>query len=312
MPKHEKRQTGLVGQGSEIPKTNQNHQEFGAFRGFHRIVMKKTFLVLLGIAIVLLATAEGRRGRKRGGKGKGGFSRPNKKACTKNCNICDREGTCLECDDGFAKVTFPKRSKTVCVPCSKRGKKTALNGDMSKCPPVTTTDPSLSCPQKCSSCKNGACLVCESGFALVTGRKNKTACISCATGRNGKRIDKSQCGSESCGKNCLTCTNGTCTECANGFQLNQDKNMCKKIKDCGKGCKTCVSGVCSGCNEGLVLGRKSRRCVKACSRADPNYKSQACEGKRNEKGRKKKRKGGKGKPKRKRRPNPTQPTAEPH
>ena len=56
-------------------------------------------------------------------------------ACVKNCISCNREGTCLECDDGFAKVTFPKRSKTVCVPCSKRGKKTALNPDMSKCPP---------------------------------------------------------------------------------------------------------------------------------------------------------------------------------
>ncbi|CAH3148096.1 unnamed protein product, partial [Pocillopora meandrina] len=193
-------------------------------------IMRKVFLVLLGIAIVLLASAEGRKSRKRGGKGKGSFSRPDKKACVKNCISCNREGTCLECDDGFAKVTFPKRSKTVCVPCSKRRKKTALNPDMSKCPPVPTTDPSLSCPKKCSSCNNGVCLVCERNFALVTGRKNKTACIPCATGRNSKRIDKSQCDSGSCGKNCQTCTNGTCTECANGFELHRDKNMCKKIK----------------------------------------------------------------------------------
>ncbi|XP_027047119.1 major surface trophozoite antigen 11-like [Pocillopora damicornis] len=274
--------------------------------------MRKVFLVLLGIAIVLLASAEGRKSRKRGGKGKGSLSRPDKKACVKNCISCNREGTCLECDDGFAKVTFPKRSKTVCVPCSKRGKKTALNPDMSKCPPVPTSDPSLSCPKKCSSCNNGVCLVCERSFALVTGRKNKTACIPCATGRNGKRIDKSQCDSGSCGKKCQTCTNGTCTECANGFELHRDKNMCKKIKDCGHGCKTCVSGVCSECNEGLVFGRKSRRCVKACSRADPNNKAQACEGKRKGKERKKNGKGGKGKPNRKTPPNPTQPTAEPH
>ena len=60
---------------------------------------------------------------------------------------------------------------------------------------VPTSDPSLSCPKKCSSCNNGVCLVCERSFALVTGRKNKTACIPCATGRNGKRIDKSQCDS---------------------------------------------------------------------------------------------------------------------
>lgn len=144
---------------------------------------------------------------------------------------------------------------------------------------VPTTDPSLSCPKKCSSCNNGVCLVCERNFALVTGRKNKTACIPCATGRNSKRIDKSQCDSGnsplyncaldpvvilclgpelcialiwyerkiylipeifdiryflifsgSCGKNCQTCTNGTCTECANRFELHRDKNMCKKIK----------------------------------------------------------------------------------
>lgn len=61
--------------------------------------------------------------------------------------------------------------------------------------------------------------------------------------------------------------------------------------DCGHGCKTCVSGVCSECNEGLVFGRKSRRCVKACSRADPNNKAQACEGKRKGKERKKNGKG---------------------
>ena len=42
-------------------------------------IMRKVFLVLLGIAIVLLASAEGRKSRKRGGKGKGSLSRPDKK-----------------------------------------------------------------------------------------------------------------------------------------------------------------------------------------------------------------------------------------
>ena len=45
--------------------------------------MRKVFLVLLGIAIVLLASAESRKSRKRGGKGKGSFSRPDKKG---ECN----------------------------------------------------------------------------------------------------------------------------------------------------------------------------------------------------------------------------------
>ena len=60
---------------------------------------------------------------------------------------------------------------------------------------VPTTEPLPVCPKNCSSCENGVCLVCESGFALVTGRKNNTICIPCATGRKGKRVDKSQCGS---------------------------------------------------------------------------------------------------------------------
>ncbi|KAL9984501.1 hypothetical protein ACROYT_G006801 [Oculina patagonica] len=198
--------------------------------------MKNIWLILLVIAVVLLVAAESKRDRKPGkkfglGKGKGGNKRPNKNECPRNCITCGLAGRCLECDDGFAKITLPKRAnKTICVPCSQQpsNKRKGLNRDNSKCPSVPT--PAPVCPKNCSSCQDGTCLVCDGGFALVSRRKNKTICIPCGLGRNGKKGDRSQCGAESCGKGCLNCTESICSECKDGFEMIEEKNKCKKKK----------------------------------------------------------------------------------
>ena len=62
---------------------------------------------------------------------------------------------------------------------------------------VPTTSAKPLCPKNCSSCQDGNCLVCDSGFALVSRRKNNSVCIPCGSGRNGKKVDKSQCDSGS-------------------------------------------------------------------------------------------------------------------
>jgi len=57
--------------------------------------------------------------------------------CPINCSKCGLARRCLECDDGFAKITLPKkRSKAVCVPCSQQlsKKRKGLERDTSKCP----------------------------------------------------------------------------------------------------------------------------------------------------------------------------------
>lgn len=269
--------------------------------------MKSIWLILLVIVVVLLVTAESkpRKDRKPGkkvgaGRGKGDNKKSNKKECPVNCSKCGLAGRCLECDDGFAKITLPKkRSKAVCVPCSQQlsKKRKGLERDTSKCPFVPTTATKSLCPANCSSCQDGICLVCDSGFALVSRRKSNSICIPCHSAKNGKKVDKSQCGSDTCGKGCLNCTNGSCHECQDGFELNEDKNKCKKKKDCARGCLNCTSGVCSECKEGLTLNRKSKRCVKLCSPADPDVKTRpGCEGKPKGREGKRKHKGGKRKP----------------
>ncbi|XP_020608421.1 major surface trophozoite antigen 11-like [Orbicella faveolata] len=279
--------------------------------------MKSLWLILLVIAVVLVVTAESRKDRKPGkkagvGKGKGGRNnKPNKKECPVNCSNCGLAGRCVECDDGFVKITLPKkRSKEICVPCSQQlsNKRKGLDRDTSKCPTEPTTSAKPTCPTDCSSCQDGICLVCDSGFALVSRRKNNTICIPCGSGRNGKKVDKSQCGSDTCGKGCLKCTNGSCSACKDGFELNQEKSKCKKKKDCARGCLNCTSGICSKCKEGLTLNRKSKKCVKLCSAADPDVKTRpGCEGRPKGKEGKKKRKGGKRKSNRKPTSYPEQP-----
>ncbi|KAJ7391713.1 hypothetical protein OS493_017410 [Desmophyllum pertusum] len=61
----------------------------------------------------------------------------------------------------------------------------------------------LSVRKNCSTCKDGICSACNSGFKL---RKNKKRCVPCGSVKKGKRIDHPQCGSDGCGKGCKNCT----------------------------------------------------------------------------------------------------------
>ena len=61
--------------------------------------------------------------------------------CAKNCVKCDksdngRRRTCQECDHGFAKITWRRFNKTICVPCAKQMPKKGRRviRDESKCP----------------------------------------------------------------------------------------------------------------------------------------------------------------------------------
>jgi len=74
-------------------------------------------------------------------------------------------------------------------------KQKKINVSLSALLPVPTTATKSLCPANCSSCQDGICQVCDSGFALVSRRKNNSICILCNSVKNGKKVDKSQCGS---------------------------------------------------------------------------------------------------------------------
>lgn len=74
-------------------------------------------------------------------------------------------------------------------------KQKEFNVSLSALLSVPTTATKSLCPANCSSCQDGICLVCDSGFALVSRRKSNSICIPCHSAKNGKKVDKSQCGS---------------------------------------------------------------------------------------------------------------------
>lgn len=134
------------------------------------------------------------------------------------------------------------------------------------------------CDAGCTQCvKAGQCVVCEGGAAPVAGL--------CAN---------------SCGINCLTCTSGSCTKCADGFIISEGKcqsycptgssvvggncvcntgylhlNQCisscpekfvaegKTCVACREPCVTCSGSAneCTSCKEGFKLDQVTKKCV---------------------------------------------------
>lgn len=92
--------------------------------------------------------------------------------CPSNCSNCGLAGRCLECDDGFAKITFLKRkNKTICVPCGQQlsNKRKGLDRDSSKCPAGKDNRGFVISFVSNGQDTNSSCLVSIDFFSLYLG-----------------------------------------------------------------------------------------------------------------------------------------------
>ena len=110
------------------------------------------------------------------------------------------------------------------------------------------------CPYGCSSCEEGSCEACLSGFVLDSSSAvcqscpaNCEACslsdaTTCTTCRAGTYLSAGAC--LVCTTPCLTCSAATtnCTACVPGYYLSS--NQCIA---CATGCKSCSASGCSDC-----------------------------------------------------------------
>ncbi len=119
------------------------------------------------------------------------------------------------------------------------------------------------CPKYCKECTDATtCVTCRNGFILTAEKKCRSCSILCSECLSNSVITCSSCsyGLEllngvcvPCPDNCNTCSSGICSQCANGYTLN-DKFVC--VLACQLSCATCATNlptVCTSCYGSATL-----------------------------------------------------------
>ncbi|KAE8305733.1 VSP [Giardia duodenalis] len=224
-----------------------------------------------------------------------GTNEGGKKACKKceveNCLLCNLQGQCDTCKDGYYK------SGAACAKCD-TSCKTCANGNSNGC---TSCEPKKAlsyegegntgtCKSECKPGTNN----CEKCELTVDGT---AYCSKC---KDANQFPQNGVCSAAAGK-AITCTTqggGVCNKCANGLlrmnggcyettklpgknvceEVTQDGDTCKTeapgyhlnnndLVTCSPGCKTCTSNtVCTTCMYGYVkTDNKCTKCATGCA-----------------------------------------------
>ncbi|CAK9100079.1 unnamed protein product [Durusdinium trenchii] len=204
------------------------------------------------------------------------------KRCPPHCEICDRQGQCRHCQEGFqkdadstcrpcpegclrcpqgisqctkCKTNFglaPYASKKICLPCGSKNCQSCDGPALGAIPPSVlpckTCNPfyGLDLDGLCQRCEDENCLHCEGG----------SGCTACAGGfvldTTGGNVTCAL-----CGPGCLSCTDKeACVKCQDGFRLEPSG----KCKACAPNCRDCGdSPDCKpgGCFEGFGYVRRN-------------------------------------------------------
>ncbi|XP_060558053.1 cell death abnormality protein 1-like [Ruditapes philippinarum] len=180
--------------------------------------------------------------------------------CTKGCKPGFIGGKCEKCSPGIygpycdlncTDNCFNCVSLTNCTEC-----KTGFYGNICN----------NTCPSGCNgncSLADGRCLQCKSGFV-------GDLCDTCENGSFGVNCSKS-CRDEDI--NCRACianeldSYGNCTECDDGFYLNDQNNLGLNIicTNCSYNCKNSSCNVAGRCKYGCLHGKWGEYCEKYCS-----------------------------------------------
>ncbi|ESU34806.1 Variant-specific surface protein, partial [Giardia duodenalis] len=223
-----------------------------------------------------------------------GTNEGGKKACKKceveNCLLCNPQGQCDTCKDGYYK------SGAACVKCN-TSCKTCANGNSNGC---TSCEPKKALSYEgegtgtckpgckpganncekceltvdgtayCSKCKdagqfpqNGVCSA-AAGKAITCTTKGTGVCDKCTNGllrMNGGCYETTKFPGKSVCKE-VTQDGDTCQVEAPGYHLNNND-----LVTCSAGCKTCTSNtVCTECMDGYVkTGNECTKCATGCA-----------------------------------------------
>lgn len=139
----------------------------------------------------------------------------------------------------------------ICCQCSNTGTCTHVQekpGNRYACNPITTSCPAGQYLNKgvCEDCskipvENGTCKACTSGASCDA--------VDCNI---GYKTVGTTCVKVECPLNCAACDSwGFCYQCESGYTLSDDRLSC--LPSCPENCKTCSNGVCTDCNDGYTL-----------------------------------------------------------
>ncbi|KAE8302587.1 VSP with INR [Giardia duodenalis] len=224
-----------------------------------------------------------------------GTSEGGKKACKKceveNCLLCNENGQCETCKDGYYK------KETACAKCD-TSCKTCANGEpngctsceakkalsyegegntgtcKSECKPGTNNcekcELTVDGTAYCSKCKdanqfpqNGVCSA-AAGKAITCTTKGTGVCDKCANGllrMNGGCYETTKFPGKSVCEEAAS-AGDTCQVEAPGYHLNNND-----LVTCSAGCKTCTSNtVCTECMDGYAkTDNKCTKCATGCA-----------------------------------------------
>ena len=155
---------------------------------------------------------------------------------TKLCVKCDKEIYTLnkngECEPSIACTV----GENYCIECSEDGSL------CKKCDGDYFPDENGACAysDNCQISYQGVCLKCLKGYVLI--------------GKTGvcKSTDTEDF------KNCKKSSGGFCTECEEGFYLNEGDKRCTTTKNCFES----SFGICTKCISGFYLDKKGKECKK--------------------------------------------------
>jgi hypothetical protein len=216
----------------------------------------------------------------------------------KNCAKSDSSGDfCEVCEDGFYLGTDDKKCTStfgcavskddICVKCKYSF---CLNSE-NKCIPNSFYREN-SVFYKCLQTKNAdtQCSLCENGYFLENGRCFDT--LNCKERPNG---NCAKCKNDYCLNNIYGCINinipncercdsndiHKCTGCAEGYYLNEKKNICEK---CKAGCATCTNATnCGSCEIGYFMkkaetskGKNDAECQSCLYGCKQCYDGKSC------------------------------------
>ena len=161
------------------------------------------------------------------------------------CKTCEsgfymKSGKCFPCE-------FIPVENGTCKACTSGASCDAVDCNIGY-KTVGTTCVKVECPLNCAACDSwGFCYQCESGYTLSDDR------LSCLP---------------SCPENCKTCSNGVCTDCNDGYTLNNGKCIDCSIYNVGNGTCTacdeygCTDAECNGSN--AFFNPTFRKCGAEC------------------------------------------------
>ncbi|KAE8304974.1 VSP [Giardia duodenalis] len=216
-----------------------------------------------------------------------------KKCEVKNCVVCDPNGKCGFCEDGFyaddagicqkcdgSCKNCKGNTANDCTECKPGTILDYANGQKGKCAPecVVNTDKATgnckACDlivkgtRYCSACsqdneypQNGVCAPKPSGRAATCTSQGTGVCNSCANGllrMNGGCYEDEKYPAHSVCATVAT-TGGTCDRPMPGFNLNNENNLVI----CPEGCKTCnTANECTECMDGYIAFSNVKACTK--------------------------------------------------